>query len=413
MRNIAIVDTYATSRRLAQKFREAGFACVRVQSSEETPAFYRSSPFNPDDFAANIVHSGSLHETLGKLAAFQPVAVIAGGETGVELADALSEALGLLSNGTRLSSARRNKYTMIETVRAAGLRAAEQLLIGSKGQLQRWHEQIGGRIVVKPARSAASDGVHFCDSPEEAVAAYEELLGKENILSESNEAVVAQEYLVGTEYFLNTVSRAGRMHVCDIWRTVRADVNGIPDLLAGFYIVPVEGAVQEKLISYATASLDALGIEYGPAHIEIKMTPDGPCLVEVGARVGGADSPYYAELATGESQLNWSVDAYTDPERFDARCSEPYRMRQHFASVVMMSPSKGTLRSYPFMSRVEQLESLYDIRPTVNPGDPITYSVDDTSSPMTVNLMHRSEGIVMRDMATLRYLDGPAFYDIV
>ncbi|MBC2879865.1 MULTISPECIES: ATP-grasp domain-containing protein [Streptomyces] len=412
MKNIVIVDAYAPTRRLAPHFRDAGFSCVRVQSSANVPAVYRS-PFVLDDFAENIVHSGSLHETLSKLAAFRPVAVIAGGETGVELADALSEGLGLLSNGTRLSAARRDKYTMIETVRAAGLRAATQLLIRSKGQLQRWHEQIGGRIVVKPVRSAANDGVHFCDSPEEAVAAYEELLGKENVFSESNEAVVAQEYLVGTEYFLNTVSCAGQMHVCDIWRTVRADVNGIPDLLSGFYIIPFEGAIQQELVSYAAAVLDALEIQYGPAHIEIKMTPAGPCLVEVGARIGGADSPYYAELATGESQLNWNVDAYINPERFDDRCSDPYRIRQHFASVVMLSPRKGTLRSYPFMSNVKQLESLHDIRVSVQPGDPITYSVDDTTSPMSVNLRHPAEGVVMRDMATLRYLDGPAFYDVV
>ncbi|MFI1681822.1 ATP-grasp domain-containing protein [Streptomyces sp. NPDC020607] len=411
MKTVAIVDAYASSRRLAPHFRDAGFSCVRVQSGPEVPAVYRS-PFSLDDYAANIVHSGSLEETLGELAAWQPVAVVPASESGVELADTLSERLGLPTNGTRLSAARRDKYAMIEAVGAAGLRTATQLLIESKEQLRRWHEEIGGRIVVKPVRSAANDGVRFCDSPEESAAAYEEILGKENIFSERNDAVVAQEYLFGTEYFLNTVSQAGRMHVCDIWRTVRVEVNGVPDLLAGFYIIPFEGAVQEELVSYASAVLDALGIQVGLAHIEIKMTPDGPCLIEVGARMGGADSPYYAELATGESQLNWDVDAYTNPERFNARCAEPYRIREHFASVVMMSPTKGVLRSYPFMSKVEGLESLHDIRAAVEPGDPITYSVDDLTSPMTVNLRHRSEGIVMRDMSTLRYLDGPAFYDV-
>jgi len=47
-------------------------------------------------------------------------AVMAGAETGVELADQLSELLGLQSNGTGHSEERRNKFAMGEAVRRAG-----------------------------------------------------------------------------------------------------------------------------------------------------------------------------------------------------------------------------------------------------------------------------------------------------
>lgn len=409
---VAIVDAYAPTRRLAPHFRQAGFECIRVQSTTDVPPVYRSS-FSLDDFHVNIVHQGSLRQTLSEVGKYEPVAVIAGGESGVELADALSEELGLATNGTALSSARRDKYAMIEAIRAAGLRAPTQLRVSSERELRVWHERFGGKIVLKPPRSAGSDGIHFCDTPDEAVAAYHKLLGRMNIFSERNDWVVAQEYLAGTEYILNTVSRAGRLHVCDVWRSVRADVNGVLDLLAAFYLIPREGSVQDKLVSYAEDVLNALGIRYGPAHIEIRMTPDGPCLVEVGARIGGADSPYYAELATGASQLDWTVDAYTNPERFDRGYREHYTIHQHFASVVMLSPHQGVLRSYPFLSEVERLESLHDIRKLVQEGDRIAVSVDDLTSPMSVNLRHPVEGIVMRDMATLRYLDGPSFYEVV
>jgi len=46
--------------------------------------------------------------------------VLAGAETGVELADQLSELLGLRSNGTGHSEERRNKFAMGEAVRHAG-----------------------------------------------------------------------------------------------------------------------------------------------------------------------------------------------------------------------------------------------------------------------------------------------------
>jgi len=47
---------------------------------------------------------------------FHIVALIPGAETGVELADRLSEKLGLRSNGEKGSEARRNKYVMGEKV---------------------------------------------------------------------------------------------------------------------------------------------------------------------------------------------------------------------------------------------------------------------------------------------------------
>jgi hypothetical protein len=79
----------------------------------------------------------------------------------------------------------------------------------------------------------------------------------------------------------------------------------------------------------------------------------------------------------------------------------------------MLSPREGILRSYPLLDKVERLESLHDIRIAVHPEGPIVRSVDDLSCPMVVNLRHSVEGIVMRDMATLRYFDGPSFYDVV
>ncbi|MBC2876160.1 MULTISPECIES: ATP-grasp domain-containing protein [Streptomyces] len=410
-RCVVIVDDYGPTRRHAPHFQEAGFECVRVQSTPEVPAVYRSA-LNLDGYVANMVHSGSLDRTLRQLEPFRPVAVVAGSEIGVELADALSEALGVATNGTRLSSARRDKFLMIEAIAAAGLRAAAQLLVTSEEELRGWHKRVGGRIVLKPVRSAAGDGVHFCASPDESIAAYRKIMGKTNIFSQRNSGVVAQEYLVGAEYIVNTVSSAGRHHVCDIWQTVRIDVNGMRDALSGLYVIPREGDIQDRLVAYATQALDALGIAYGPAHIEIKMTPAGPRLVELGARAGGSDNPYYSELATGESQVTWTVDAYTDPERFARRHHEHYTVQQCVAGHVMLSPYSGTLRSYPYLDAVKRLESLHDIRMPISEGDAIMPSRGGVRHPMLVSLAHPIEEIVLRDMETLRYLDGYAFYDV-
>ncbi|MFC9932115.1 ATP-grasp domain-containing protein [Streptomyces sp. NPDC127190] len=409
--HVVIVDSYAPTRLLAAQFEKAGASLVRVQSTVEVPEVYRSS-FDVDNYVENIIHRGDLAQTVAAVRRYRPVAVVAGGEIGVELADALSEALGLPTNGTALSEARRDKYVMIETLRAAGVPAARQLLVRDEDELVAWHESIGGRVVLKPVRSAAGDNVSFCDTPEESVAAYRRILGAPNVFSEVNTAVVAQEYLAGTEYMLNTVSRDGVHHVCEIWRTTRILANGVQDLNDSAYLTASRGDVQDRLADYARRVLDALGIQHGPAHVEIKMTNAGPVLVEVGARICGGNLPYYAQLAAGESQLDWSVDAYLDPERFHARAHEDYQRQQVVANVALVSPVEGVLRGYRDLDAIRNLDSFKDLSIYVQPGDRISRTVDDTTYPALMWLMHETEEVVLRDAGTVRYLDGTGFYDL-
>jgi hypothetical protein len=302
---------------------------------------------------------------------------------------------------------------MGETVRAAGLRATEQLLVQDAASLAAWHEQRGGQIVVKPIRSAAGDCVSFCDTPADSVAAYERILATDNVFSIRNEGVVAQEYLVGGEYVVDTVSRDGQHHVTDFWKYDKITANGITDLTVGCTLLPRRGEVQDALLPYACDVLDALGIAYGAAHMEVKLTPTGPCLVEVGARMAGLDLPYFDQVCIGEGQLEWIVDAYVRPERFEARWKDEYVINKHFCSVWTVSHLEGAqLRSYPYMPIIERLSSLHDIRPVVAPGGRLRRTVDDLTTPLIVNLCHEIEELVVRDFGTIRYLDGPSFYEL-
>lgn len=415
-RHVVLVDTYASiGTELAQGFRSAGYTPLRVQSSPEVPVALRGQP-DRYPYDVNIVHHGDLTATLEALSCFHPVAVLAGTEPGVELADALSEALhpitGAPTNGTALSRARRDKYLMIERVKQQGLRGARQILVDDEDQLRNWHNDIGGMVVLKPLRSAGNDGVTWCRSPEDAVQAFRQLNGRRNVLSQCNDGVVAQECLVGTEYIVNTVSRDGTHHVCDIWETYRINANAIPDLLVAWRLLPATGEVQDELVAYTFAVLDALGIRHGAAHAEIKMTSDGPCLVEVGARIGGGTLPEGARLATGRSQVEWTVDAYARPEEFAQHSGRPYRLRQHVAGAAMVAPRSGTLTSYQSLEAIKELDSFHDMRVRVSPGEHLPLTTNDLTYPIFVRLVHEVGEVVARDLWTLRYIDGMSFYEL-
>jgi biotin carboxylase len=417
---VVLVDTYETAdhgvpqtaRHIAPAFRAAGADCVRVQSAPDPPGVYRSSAPDLTHYRDNVVHDGDLAKTLAALERFEPVAVVAGGEYGVAFADVLGEALGLPSNGTARSTLRRDKFAMVEAVTAVGLRGARQLCTADEAELAEWHRDLGGRIVVKPSRSAGGDGVSFCDTVAQSRAALRAITARQNLFSENNDVVVAQEYLVGAEYIVNTVSLDGAHHVCDIWKSQRFSVNGITDLSGACYLVPRRGPRHDELVDYAFAVLDAVGIRHGPAHVELKLTPHGPCLIEVGARLSGGDLPHYARLAIGESQLDWMVDACLRPDRFRARCGEDYRIRRHYSWAALISPVAGTLRGYRGLDEIRRLESFHEMWVLTKPGQRLRRTIDDTTYPVIVTFMHEIDEIVQRDLGTLRYLDGVGCYDL-
>ncbi|MEU3963315.1 ATP-grasp domain-containing protein [Streptomyces buecherae] len=410
-KTVVMVDVYSPSMRLARAFMDRGYGVVRVQSTAEVPPVYKGA-FDRADFVNNIVYEGDFDSMIEAVAKHQPTAVLAGGELGVELADRISEALGLATNGTALSGARRNKFVQIEALKAAGLRGARQLLIPNEEELAAWHREIDGRVVVKPLRSAGNDGVFFCDTPEDSTAAYRAVLEQTTIFAERNEAAVAQEYLIGTEYVVNTVSRDGKHRATDLWKYIKMSANGVRDRQAGVHLVPADDPVRQELIDYAFAVLDALGILHGPAHLEVMMTQDGPCLVEVGSRICGADKAYYAMLAAGESQIEQTVDAFVDPERFLAQHQRPYRVQRHVGIAWLTSPVTGTLRSYPLLDQVRELESFNNVSINVQPGQQLPLTVNDLTEPMTIGLAHPVAAVVERDFTTLSYLDGPGFYEV-
>ncbi|MFD7324093.1 ATP-grasp domain-containing protein [Streptomyces sp. NPDC059875] len=406
---VVMVDVYAPTLRLSRAFQEARHPVVRVQSTPGVPPVYQGS-FDTTEFADNIIHTGDLDATVRAVAAHRPVAVLTGGELGVELADRLAAALGLAGNGTRLSAARRHKHTQIETIKAAGLPGTAQHLAESREDAARWHADRGGRVVVKPVRSAGNDHVTFCGAPEETAAAYDKIMAATNIFDVRNEGVVVQEHLDGTEFVVNTVSCEGRHRVTDVWRYMKISANGVTDRISAAVSVHPGTAERTRLVEYAFEVLDALEVRHGPAHLEIMLTPDGPRLVEAGIRLCGADAAYFARLAAGESQIERTVDAYLHPERFLAAVGDAHQVERHVAMAYLTSPVSGTLASYPLLPQVEALESFHNVHIAVPEGGQLPLTVDDTSEPMMIGLAHASESVLARDLNTVHYLDGAGFY---
>ncbi|MBR8639520.1 hypothetical protein KEF29_09930 [Streptomyces tuirus] len=139
---------------------------------------------------------------------------------------------------------------------------------------------------------------------------------------------------------MNTVSLDGTHHVCDIWHVRPPDQDAAAGLSRGV-MLPRRGPVQDALVLHTLAALDILGLRHGPAHTELALTPEGPCVVTVGAHLSGGDLPLMVAGAAGSGQLEWTVDASVAPQRFFRRAARDYRRTRSAAFVRAAGTAHG------------------------------------------------------------------------
>ncbi|MFJ8591184.1 ATP-grasp domain-containing protein [Streptomyces sp. NPDC093598] len=399
-----LVDAYTTGNHLPPAFAKLGVDVVHVQSTPELMTSMRLPDFSA--YRA-VIPYGSPAETAARLAEYAPVCVVAGQEPGVPLADELSERLGLPGNGTALSAARRDKYEMIEALRRAGVRCADQIKSASAEELVSWAEERGSYpVVVKPLSSAATDGVAICRNAEEVRKAAEAVLGTVNIFGEHNDEVLIQSFLDGEEYMVDFVSYAGERYACCIWQ-YHKKLKGTHRIYDRDSITPPGTSPATEIIPYMHEALDALGIQYGPTHAEVIVTPEGPVLVEVGARLSGGLLPDFHDICLGANQADVTALACTRPEDFlDRYAGRTYAKLTEATWILLATDLDGVVDGIDqdVVAEIEALESVHTFVPKLAPGKRIRPTVDLYTATAAVHLHNRSAEALERDAARIQQL---------
>lgn len=400
-----VVDAYSTANALPGVFSGYGFDSLHVQSNEYIPDVLTRS-FRRGDFVDALVHDGNIDLLCSKLEGYDVRCVVAGAESGVRVADQLSERLGISSNGTEYSEARRNKFVMGETIRSAGLRAIPQMKSGDITQIVRWIEDNGfSRVVLKPMASSGTYGFHICNDVEQARQAFADLYLSKDIFGNVVEEVLVQSYVDGTEYCVNTVSRDGRHYVSDVWHT-RKKVSGHSKVYDLESLVDPREDIYGTLAAYTEKVLGALRIDFGPSHTEIMVDAQGtPVLVESGARFMGSAALSLITEALGTNPVLLTAEAYLTPRQFIARLERPRPEIDKMPNMVqMVSASEGVLHRYA-IEKLMSLQTFHGVDVYLKPGDRVRRTVDSYSSPGLIFLSGRDKEQLRRDYEAIRSME--------
>jgi biotin carboxylase len=427
---VVVVDPFTSGALVAAGVLQLNYRLVLVFSDTETTTAvggmqHSAAAFGaPAESTAAIQHNQRLPEaeavaaTVAELRALGApiVAVLPGAETGVLLADQLADTLGTRSNPLELSVARRNKYVMGETVRAAGVRAVRQQRATEwaavKAFLDEWQPN-PFLAVVKPIQSAGSDDVFKCSSEAEVKEAFDKINGAINMLGVANEGVLVQEFLAGKEFVVDSVSRDGVHKVTAIWEYDKRSVNDANFVYFGMKLLSASDAVAQQLVAYSDSVLDALNIINGPGHMEIMMCPDGPCLVEVGSRCHGGEGSWrvVADECVGYNQITASIDAFLNPSAFAALPAAPSNLSKSGCEVFLVAQRNGVVKALPGLDTIRALPSFRSLGLAIQPGMTQKRTVDCFTRPGSVQLVNADAKQLEIDVAAIRQLEIDGLFE--
>ena len=383
---IVIIDAWSGGKYLIPAFQALGYPCLHVQTEFVPDHFKIDNALSNARCDRRVVYNGNLAQLLDVLRPYRIKAVLPGSEGAVGLADAINGILELdFANASVLSSSRRDKYQMQETIRRAGLSAINQVRVSDKTTLSTWlDEQNRWPVVVKPLRSAGTDGVAICHSRHEAQAALVAILNRPNLFGEQNTAALCQEFLEGEEFVVNGVARDGVYMVTELWHSAKQDNCGSP-IYGTQYLRVSQDPEYPTLVAYVEKVCSALGLKNGPFHAEVMLTKTGPVLIEIGARVAGGADPYVVEQCLGHSQISKTVDAVLRPDCFlrDLRESRPIRAHAKAAYIFLVSPIRGRLQRSPKVD-FTAIDGVLSVRYNYCPGEIQNKTVDLMTAPGTV-----------------------------
>lgn len=229
-----------------------------------------------------------------------------------------------------------NKAEMRKALKKAGVPIPVFYKVSTKEEYLEAVEKIkeaGYRCIIKPADNSGSRGIDLLkDYNSETV---EKAYNYSKESSRSGDLMV-EEYMEGPEVSVETLSVNGVCHVIQITDKLTTDAPYFVEMGHSQPSGHTE-EIKKQIAKVAIAANHAIGISNGPSHTEIKITKDGPKVVELGARLGGDNiTTYLTPLSTGVDMVESCIrialgeTADLEPKFHKASAIRYFRVEQGF-----------------------------------------------------------------------------------
>ncbi|MEU9333238.1 ATP-grasp domain-containing protein [Streptomyces sp. NPDC048290] len=279
------------------------------------------------------------------------------------VAEAAAE-LGLPGNPPEVVRRCRDKGQVRAALRAAGMPQPRFAVVRAEEDLDEALTRVGLPCVAKPVDDSGSQLVQWCGTRNEVREHAAQIMAvRTNVRGQrAAGAVLLEEFLDAPEFSVEMFSVDG-VHRCV--GITRKTVTGSPYFVETrhIYPAPLEEAAESVLHKAAVDALDVLGIRLGPTHVEIRLTSQGPALIELNPRLAGGMIPELVRLAHGADLLRQQLHAALGHD-VDLRPT-----RDGIAGVAfLLPPREGVLRRITGAQEAARLEHVARVTVTGQPG---------------------------------------------
>lgn len=279
--------------------------------------------------------------------------VIPFSEPHVRAAALLAEELCLPGPGLRAAWTSRNKYLQRELFTRHGLAQPAYRLARDLTDARRW---AAGRypVVLKPLSEAGSIGVRVASGPDELAAWCTE--------RGPGAAFLIEQYLPGREYSVEAIVGRGSVAFSSI---TRKTTTPPPFCVELEHRVPAgcSAAAKDKIGEMLRGVVGALGIGSGIVHLEFRLEPTGPHIMEVAVRTPGDMIMEIVQYATGVDLFDATIAV---------ACGEQPEIRatvKHAACVWYPVVPPGVVTGVDGLAEVSQLAGVRYVYCDVAVGD--------------------------------------------
>lgn len=227
-----------------------------------------------------------------------------------ELAGCLVDVLGAAGNSGASVAAAHTKSTARELFSKIPQIATPFRVVASVDEAVKAYVELGGgKFVMKPIHGGGSALVIIdIDSVQKAAAVYQEIAdGIKDFASrpdagvfllDVNPGIMMERQLEGHEVDVELVLEDGKVKFWHVSDNPPTDVP-YPVEKGASYPSQLSRSWQVALAEAAGLAVSALGLRTGNMHVEMMVTADGPRVLEVNARMGGAFVWHMIKVVTG------------------------------------------------------------------------------------------------------------------
>ncbi len=271
----------------------------RLVLLQSTPATWQR-PYVVEDVVVDLDDADAVVATARACRARHALrGVLTYDETRVRLAAELAARLGIAHLDGGAAARCRDKLATRRALARAGVPSAGARHVATLSEARAAAAELGYPVVLKPRGLAGSIGVVRVDAPDALAAAYEQARGSRLEGVAALPGLLVEEYLEGPEISVDCVVVDGHAQVATVARK-RLGFAPFFEEVGHVVSCPDDASLPlDEIRAVVAAAQRALGIDRGVTHSELRLTPSGPRIIEVNARLGGDLIPHLGRLAGG------------------------------------------------------------------------------------------------------------------